>query len=118
MDCDLALINGTVIDPGQGVIFEADVAVTAGRIAGISRQRGTFNSGRSIDISGACVTPALIDSHVHCYEHVSPGSLNPDRIGVRQGVGVVVDAGSFGPRNAAGFAEFIVKPAATRVYGL
>src|ERR1019366_2315622 len=99
MDCELALINGQVIDPGEGAIFEADVAVAGGKITGISRQRGTFNAGRAIDVAGGYITPALIDGHVHCYEHVSPGSLNPDKIGVRQGVGVVVDAGSFGPRN-------------------
>jgi dihydroorotase len=118
MDCELALINGQVIDPGEGAIFEADVAVAGGKITGISRQRGTFNAGRAIDVAGGYITPALIDGHVHCYEHVSPGSLNPDKIGVRQGVGVVVDAGSFGPRNAPGFYEYAVKPAATRVYGL
>jgi len=118
VDCELALINGQVVDPVEGAIFDADIAVTGGKIVGISRQRGVFNAARILDVSGACVTPALIDGHVHCFEHVSPGSLNPDRIGVRQGVGVVVDAGSFGPRNAAGFQEYVVKPAATRVYGL
>ena len=118
MDCELALINGQVIDPDAGTIEQADVAITGGKIVGISRQRGAFRAEHSIDVSGAHVTPALIDGHVHCYEHVSPGSLNPDRIGVRQGVGVVVDAGSFGPRNADGFYEYAVKPAATRVFGL
>lgn len=118
MDCELALVNGQVVDPVQGTIHDADVAVIGGKIVGISRQRGVFSAARTLDVSGAYVTPALIDDHVHCFEHVSPGSLNPDRIGVRQGVGVVVDAGSFGPRNAPGFHEYVVKPAATRVFGL
>ena len=39
-------------------------------------------------------------------------------IGIRQGVCAVVDAGSFGPANAEGFGEFVVKRATTHVYGL
>ncbi len=118
MDCDVALVNGQVIDPAEGTSFDADVGITGGKVVAISRQRGLLTAGRAIDVAGAYVTPALIDGHVHCYEHVSPGSLNPDRIGVRQGVAVLVDAGSFGPRNADGFSEYVVKAASTRVYGL
>ncbi|HVC32083.1 MAG TPA: amidohydrolase/deacetylase family metallohydrolase [Chloroflexota bacterium] len=118
MDCDLALINGQVIDPIRGEVYGADVAVKDGKIAAVSRERQPFDAARTIDVSGAYLTPALIDCHVHCFEHVSPGSLNPDRIGVRQGVGVVLDAGSFGPRNAAGFYEYVVRAASTRVFGL
>lgn len=118
MDCELVLINGEVIDPAEGIIYPADVAISDGRIVGISRERGRFNAGRVLDVKGAYVTPALVDCHVHCFEHVSPGSLDPDRIGVRQGVGAVLDAGSFGPRNATGFTEYVVKRAKTRVFGL
>ena len=118
MECALALVNGLVADPERGTLEEADVAIDNGTIVGISRERGRFIAAQQIDVAGKIVCPALVDSHVHCYEHVSPGSLNPDRIGVRQGVGAVVDAGSFGPRNAAGFREYVVRSAATRVYGL
>src|SRR5262245_53859888 len=100
MECDLALVNGQIVDPELRVIYEADVAVIDGKIAAIDRVRGRLNGRRILDAAGAYVTPALVDCHVHCYEHVSPGSLNPDRIGVKQGVGAVIDAGSFGPRNA------------------
>src|SRR5207244_5164449 len=44
--------------------------------------------------------------------------LDADDVGVRQGVCAVADAGSFGPGNAAGFHEYVVKRAATHVYGL
>src|SRR6266851_4243239 len=76
MDCDLALVNGQVVDPATGEIFGADVAVAGGRIVAIGRDRPGFNAAR------------------------------------------VLDAGSFGPRNAAGFAEYVLRPAATRVFGL
>ena len=118
MDCALALVGGQVVDPDANEIYPADVAIDGNRIAGISRERGRFTAAQTVDVGDMLVCPGLVDSHVHVYEHVSAGSLNPDRIGVRQGVCAVVDAGSFGPRNAAGFHEYVVKRAATRVYGL
>jgi dihydroorotase len=118
MDCDLVVVNGQIVDPEQGQIYRADVGVIDGKIAAIDRQRGALSARQVVDAAGEYVVPALVDCHVHCYEHVSPGSLNPDRIGVKQGVGAIVDAGSFGPRNAAGFHEYVVKPAATDVFGL
>jgi dihydroorotase len=118
VDCALALVNGQIVEPELGEIYGADVAVEDGRIATIDRTRAGFNARRVLDVGGAFVVPALVDCHAHCYEHVSPGSLNPDRIGVRQGVGAIVDAGSFGPRNAPGFQEYVVGPAVTRVFGL
>jgi dihydroorotase len=118
VDCEIALVGGRVIDPDAGEIFEADVAIDGGRVAGVSRERGRFNGAKVVDVGGCYVTPGLVDCHVHVYEHVSAGSLDPDRIGIRQGVCAVVDAGSFGPRNAAGFHEYVVKRATTHVYGL
>lgn len=115
---DLALVNGRVVDPDLNEIYDADIVLKDGHIVAISRERGQAADTPILDMERAFVTPALIDAHVHCFEHVSPGSLNPDRIGVRQGVGAIIDAGSFGPRNAAGFREFIVQQSKTRVYGL
>jgi dihydroorotase len=116
MDVDLAIVNGTVVDPDLGESYRADVGIANRAIVAISRQGG-LNGARTIDARGMLVTPGLVDSHVHVYQHVSPGSLDPDQIGVRQGVCAVVDAGSFGPRNAAGFHEYVVTRAATHVYG-
>jgi dihydroorotase len=118
VDCEIALVGGRVIDPDAGTIAEADVAIDGGQVTAVVPERGRLNAGRTVDVSGMYVTPGIVDSHVHVYEYVSAGSLNPDRIGIRQGVCAVVDAGSFGPGNAAGFGEFIVKRATTHVYGL
>lgn len=118
MDVELAIVNGTVVDPDGDTTYPADVGIAGGKVVAISRQRGQLKGEETVDATGMLVTPGLVDSHVHCYEHVSPGSLHPDDIGIRQGVCAIVDAGSFGPRNAAGFGEFIVKPATTHVYGL
>ena len=118
MNVDLAIVNATVVDPDLGETYQADVGVKDGKIAAISRQRGQLQAVQTVDAKGMYLTPGLVDSHVHVYHHVSAGSLNPDDIGIRQGVCAVVDAGSFGPGNADGFGEFIVKPATTHVYGL
>jgi dihydroorotase len=117
MDVELAIIDGTVVDPDANETFGADLGVSGGKIVAISRQRGQLRGRETVDARGLLVTPGLVDSHVHVYQHVSPGSLDPDDIGVRQGVCAVADAGSFGPRNAAGFHEYVVKRAATHVYG-
>ncbi|HLZ07061.1 MAG TPA: amidohydrolase/deacetylase family metallohydrolase [Chloroflexota bacterium] len=118
MDCDLALVNGQVVNSETGKVESADVAVTRGRIVGISRERGRYQGARTIDLTDAYVTPALVDGHVHCFQNIGVGGLHPDRIGVRQGVGAVVDAGSFGPHTVDGFREYVVRTASTRVFGL
>jgi dihydroorotase len=118
MDVELEILNGTVVDPDADATYEADLGVSGGKIVAISRQRGQISGRETVDARGLLVTPGLVDSHVHVYQHVSSGSLDPDDIGIRQGVCAVVDAGSFGPGNAAGFREYVVKRATTHVYGL
>src|SRR5919201_835444 len=108
MNVELAILNGTVVDPEADATYEADLGVSAGKIVAVSRQRGRLKARETVDARGLLVTPGLVDSHVHVYQHVSSGSLDPDDIGVRQGVRAVVDAGSFGPGNAAGFNEYVV----------
>ncbi|MBM4419712.1 MAG: amidohydrolase family protein [Chloroflexi bacterium] len=114
---DVVLAGGTIVDPDREETYRADIGIDGGTIRAISRA-GILRGRESVDCAGTLVTPGIVDSHVHVYQHVSPGSLDPDDIGVRQAVCAVVDAGSFGPHNAGGFGEFIVKRAQTKVYGL
>ena len=59
---DLLLRNGRVVNVFTGGIDEADVAVFAGRIAGV----GPGYTGRqTVDLNGSYVAPGLIDAHVH-----------------------------------------------------
>ncbi len=117
MNVDLAILNGTVVDPDLNGTYAADVGIADGKIVAIARERGQLQAKEAIDARGMYVTPGLVDSHVHVYQHVSAGSLDPDDVGIRQGVVAVADAGSFGPGNAAGFREYVVKRATTHVYG-
>ena len=60
---DLVIRHGTVIDGTGGAAFEADVAVSNGKIAAIGKNlpRGT----EEIDARGKIVTPGFIDPHSH-----------------------------------------------------
>lgn len=58
---DLVLKGGRVVNVFSGEIYETDVAVHQGAIAGL----GDYGGKRVIDVSGKIVLPGLIDSHVH-----------------------------------------------------
>ena len=63
MAIDLVIRGGTVVDGSGGVPFFADVAVEDGRIAAIGRVNAAAD--KTIDASGAIVTPGFIDAHTH-----------------------------------------------------
>jgi N-acyl-D-amino-acid deacylase len=68
MDYDLLIRNGTVIDGSGASRFDADVAISAGKIAAlIPRDEGAHKAGaaREIDASGKIVAPGFIDAHSH-----------------------------------------------------
>jgi adenine deaminase len=58
----LVLRNGRLVNVFSGEIEQADLAIYAGRIAGI----GPGYAGQTeVDLTGAFVVPGLIDAHVH-----------------------------------------------------
>lgn len=60
---DLVIRGGTVIDGGGGAPFEADVAVSRGRIAAVGQNLGA--GAEEIDARGLLVTPGFVDLHTH-----------------------------------------------------
>ncbi len=60
---DLVIRDGTVIDGNGGEPFEADVAVSDGRIVAVGKvsSKGT----EEIDAKGKIVTPGFVDPHSH-----------------------------------------------------
>ncbi|RQH12857.1 amidohydrolase family protein [Bradyrhizobium sp. RP6] len=60
---DLVIRGGTVADGSGGELFEADVAITGGKISAI----GTIasNGHEEIDARGKLVTPGFVDVHTH-----------------------------------------------------
>jgi N-acyl-D-aspartate/D-glutamate deacylase len=63
MAFDLVVRGGTVVDGTGRERFEADVAVSEGRIAAIGR--GLDRGREEIDARGRLVTPGFVDVHTH-----------------------------------------------------
>ncbi|HLG87088.1 MAG TPA: amidohydrolase family protein [Alphaproteobacteria bacterium] len=60
---DCVIRGGTVVDGSGGKPFEADVAVSQGRIAQVGKVSGAGTE--EIDAKGKLVTPGFVDIHTH-----------------------------------------------------
>jgi dihydroorotase len=115
-ELDLLLSGGRVIDPASGLDAVKDIGIRNGRIVEISDtiRRGRAKAVR--DVKDRLVVPGLIDTHAHCYTHVTgPFGLDPEDVGIRAGVATLVDQGGASALTFSGFQKFIVEPAQTRV---
>lgn len=74
-----------------------------------------------LPLDGTCnpedvyLSPPWIDSHVHCFYAVTSFGLEPDEIGYKKGVHMVIDAGSAGAETFAAFRKFVAEPSRTKV---
>jgi len=89
---DLLIRSGTVIDGTKAPRFDADVGVTAGRIAAIG-DLSACSADQLLDASGRIVAPGFIDSHTHDDQAVLSQATMPFK--VSQGVTTVI-AGNCG----------------------
>ena len=64
MSFDILIKNGEVIDGTGRLRFEADVGVSAGRIAAVGRL-AEAEAARTVDAAGLIVAPGFIDMHSH-----------------------------------------------------
>jgi N-acyl-D-aspartate/D-glutamate deacylase len=60
---DLVIRGGTVADGSGGELFEADVAITGGRISEVGKV--SARGREEIDARGKLVTPGFVDVHTH-----------------------------------------------------
>jgi dihydroorotase len=115
MSYDLVLRGGRVIDPSQKLDAVTDVAFSQGKVArigpGLQADAGTDVR----DVSGAIVTPGLIDLHTHVYWGGTSLGVDAEDFCRRSGVTTAVDTGSAGPGNFAGFRKHVIEPSQVRI---
>lgn len=130
----LLIKNGYLIDPANNRHDTVDIAIHDGRIARIAKRIDTREAATTIDVSGAWVTPGLIDIHTHVFFAV-PGQqtstadreytdreyaggeegMVPDSFSFRTGTTTIVDAGSSGWREFPVFKQRVIDHSKTRV---
>ena len=115
MSYDLILRGGRVIDPSQKLDVINDVAFSQGKVArigpGLKADAGTDVR----DVSGAIVTPGLIDLHTHVYWGGTSLGIDAEEFCRTSGVTTAVDTGSAGPGNFAGFRKHVIEPSSVRI---
>jgi dihydroorotase len=110
---DLLLRGGRVVDPAQGIDATLDVAFAQGRVAALGSGLGEARESR--DVAGLIVTPGLIDLHTHVYWGGTALGIDPDAYAKGSGCTTLVDAGSAGAGNIAGFRRHVIEPAEVRI---
>ncbi|WP_168120085.1 amidohydrolase/deacetylase family metallohydrolase [Paenibacillus sp. HB172176] len=100
---DVALLDGR----------RQDIVITDGIVSGILPP-GEGQADRIVDGKGQYVSPGWIDLHVHAVPELDPYGDEIDEIGVKLGVGTIVDAGSCGA-DRIGELQAAASQASTRV---
>lgn len=109
---DFVLRGGRVIDPSQGIDRIADVAFSDGHVAMV----GDDLKGREArDVAGHLVTPGLIDLHTHVYWGGTSLGVDPEAFARKSAVTTLIDTGSAGPGNFAGFREHVIAQSKPRI---
>jgi dihydroorotase len=115
MTYDLILRDGRVIDPSQKLDGVTDVAFSGGKVARIGPNLKADSDCDVREISGAIVSPGLIDLHTHVYWGGTWLGIDAEDFCRRSGVTTAVDTGSAGPGNFAGFRKHVIERSKVRI---
>lgn len=106
------IIKGaTVVDPVSGTSTQRDLAFADGVIIDVADAA----DATEIDGTGLYLSPGFIDLHCHVFPAAPTLGIDADRVGVRQGVTTLLDAGSTGHRDLDRWLREVHEPADTRV---
>ncbi|MEO5511444.1 MAG: hypothetical protein ABIS27_12500, partial [Longimicrobiales bacterium] len=78
----IALVGGTLVNPGSPRISRAVVVVRNGRIVCAEARCAVPSGATRIDVSGKFITPGLVDAHIH-YSQTGWVDGRPDALDVR-----------------------------------
>ncbi len=109
---DLVIAGARVIDPSLGIDAVRDVAFDDGRVAALSE--GLQGRERR-DGTGMILTPGLIDLHTHVYWGGTSLGIDAPAYGRKTAATTVVDTGSAGPGNFAGFRVHVIEKSDVRI---
>src|SRR6056297_1430266 len=109
---DLVLKGARVIETASGIDRVADVAFDGDRLAAIGDD---LTGEEEKDVTGCIVAPGLIDLHTHVYWGGTSLSVAADPYARRCAATTLVDTGSAGPGNFAGFRAHVIDAAAVRI---
>lgn len=112
---DLLLKGGRVIDPARGLDELADVAFAEGRVAEIGPDLPASGAREVRDVRERLVVPGLIDLHTHVYWGGTSIGVDPQALALQGATATLVDAGTAGAANLAGFRRHVIEPAAPRI---
>jgi len=113
---ELLIKSGRVIDPAQNIDDRLDIAISGDKIAKVAKDIPLQESQRVVDAGDKIVTPGLIDIHCHVYDSILNIGVEPDDVGVKQGVTTVVDGGSAGQATFGGFPKYVIPASRTTVF--
>ena len=112
---DLILKGGRVIDPSQAIDGVMDVAFKAGKVSAIAKSIKPTPGADVRDVTGAIVTPGLIDLHTHVYWGGTSLGIDAEEFCRTSGVTTAVDTGSAGPGNFMGFRKHVIEKSEVRI---
>ena len=114
MHYDLIVRNGHLLDVAQGLDRIGSLAFAGGKIAAIDVSEADTATAE-VDAKGQYVTAGLIDLHTHVYVGGTSLGVDPDELARGSAVTTLVDAGSAGAANIAGFRAHVIERAEVRI---
>ena len=93
-----------------------DLEIEDGKISRLGPQLENPRGLKEYAFENALISKGWVDLHVHVYFGATDISIRPEQAGLETGVTTLVDCGSAGEANFAGFSEFIAKQAKERLF--
>ncbi len=114
MQADLILKGGRIIEPATKIDAILDAAVVGSKILALGEDL-QVEGAKVIDCENLVVTPGLIDLHTHVYWGGTSIGVDPDQHADKSACTTLVDAGTAGPGNFAGFLKHVIEPSRVRI---